>query len=72
MPVLRIELETTREAANTFHARAVRGEPFITERDMVIDQVWAKGYTPTGTVHYRGVAHGQPPALKFDAEVHLD
>lgn len=48
MPVLRIELETTREAANTFHARAIRGEPFITERDMVIDQVWTKGYTPTG------------------------
>lgn len=72
MPVIRIELASDRERANKFHARVTRGEPFIHEKQLVLEEVWAHGHTPTGTVHYRGLTNGQPPNLKFDAEVTLD
>lgn len=72
VPVLRIELASDRERANKFHTRVTRGEPFPKERELVLEEVWSLGYTPTGAVHYRGLSNGQPPSLKFDAEIHMD
>lgn len=72
MPMIRIELASDRERAKKFHTRVSRGEPFPRERELVLEEVWDRGYTPTGKVHYRGLSNGQPPSLKFDAGVTLD
>ena len=72
MPFLRIELATDRERAKKFHTRAVRGQSFPNEKEIVLQEAWDKGYTPTGTVHYRGVSNEQPPSLKFDVEITLN
>lgn len=72
MPVIRIELDSDRERAKRFHERVRRGEPFPKERQLVIEEAWRRGYTPTGEVDYRGRTNGQPPGLKFDVEVTID
>lgn len=72
MPVIRIELASDRERARSLHDRVRRGGQYPQERELVLDEAWSRGYTPTGEVHYRGRTNGQPPSLKFDVEVHLD
>lgn len=72
MPVIRVELDSDRVHAKRFHERVRRGEPFPQERQLVIEEAWRRGFTPTGAVHYRGRTNGQPPALKFDVVVRLD
>lgn len=72
MPFIRIELASDRQRAKKFHHQAARGASFPQEKELVLQEVWAKGYTPTGTVHYRGMSNEQPPSLKFDAEVTLN
>ncbi|AKH85382.1 hypothetical protein AA958_27650 [Streptomyces sp. CNQ-509] len=69
MTLLRVELDADRDRARRFDARVRRGEPFPKERQLVIDEAWAHGYTPTGKVTYRGIGQGQPATLKFDVEV---
>lgn len=72
MVYVRIELVSNREAAEQFSRRQARGEPFQTERELVLQEAWDKGHTPTGKVVYRGVSQGEPTLLKFDVEVSLD
>ena len=72
MPRIRVEFETTPEKARRFHQRVLAGAPFTQERQQAISEAWARGRTPTGAVHYRGISNGQPPALKFDVEVSLE
>lgn len=69
MSVVRIELASNREAAQQFSRRQARGAPFQKERELVMQEAWDKGHTPTGTVVFRGVSHGEPTLLKFDVEV---
>ena len=69
MALIRIELDADRERARRFSERVARGEPFPAERQLVIEEAWARGYTPTGRVTFRGLGQGQPPTLKFDVEV---
>lgn len=71
MALIRIELDADREHARRFGERVARGEPFPAERELVIEEAWARGYTPTGKVTFRGLGQGQPPTLKFDVEVDL-
>ena len=69
---MRVELLSDREAAQKFSRRVARGEPFQTERELVLEEVWDKGYTPSGKVLFRGVSQGEPTLLKFDVEVTLN
>ena len=71
MALLRVELTTDRDHARRFTERVTRGEPYPRERQQAIDEAWARGYTPTGTVTYRGVGQGRPPTLKFDVEIDI-
>ncbi|WP_162144919.1 hypothetical protein [Arthrobacter castelli] len=70
--MIRIELDSDRERAKKFHQKVTSGAPFPKERELVVEGAWARGFTPTGTVHYRGISNGQPPGLKFDVEVAID
>lgn len=72
MANIRIELVSNREAAQQFSRRQARGEPFQKERELVLQEAWDKGHTPTGKVFFRGVGQGEPTLLKFDVEVALD
>ena len=69
MAHVRIELVSDRKAAQQFSRRQACGDPFQRERELVIQEVWDLGYTPTGKVVFRGVSQGEPTLLKFDAEV---
>lgn len=66
---MRIELLSDREAAQKFSRRVARGQPFQAERELVLQETWDKGYTPSGKVLFRGVSQGEPTLLKFDVEV---
>lgn len=71
MADIRIELVSDRESARQFSRRQARGAPFQKERELVLQQAWDRGYTPTGRVIFRGVSQGEPTLLKFDVEVTL-
>ena len=71
MAMIRIELVSNRATAQLFSRRQARGEPFPKERELVLQEAWDKGHTPTGTVVFRGVGQGEPTLLKFDVEVTL-
>jgi hypothetical protein len=71
MALIRVELLSDRDRARRFSERLARGEPFPAERQLVIDEAWARGYAPTGKVTFRGLGQGQPPTLKFDVEVDI-
>lgn len=69
MAHIRIELVSDRESARRFSRRLARGEPFQQERELVLQEAWDAGHTPTGKVEFRGVSQGEPTLLKFDVEV---
>ncbi|NKX56799.1 hypothetical protein [Arthrobacter mobilis] len=71
MALLRVELDADRDRARRFDDLVTHGAPFPKERELVIEEAWARGYTPTGKVFYRGIGQGQPPTLKFDVEVDI-
>lgn len=69
MAYIRVVFETSRESARKFDKAVLAGSPFVAERERALNHAWSLGHTPTGKVHYRGIANGQPLGLKFDVEV---
>lgn len=70
MPLIRIEMPSTRDEAKRLLAQYESGARDLAWEERVVDEAWRRGRTPTGRVRFVGVTNGQPPSLKFDVEVH--
>ncbi|GAA3283097.1 hypothetical protein GCM10020260_11290 [Nesterenkonia halobia] len=72
MPVMRIEIPTTRDEAKKILALYEGNSKHRRSEDLAIDEAWKHDRTPTGRIWFAGLTNGQPPSLKFDVEVHTN
>lgn len=72
MPVIRIEIPTSRDEAKKILALYEKGSRHQRLEYRAINDAWNRGHTPTGRVHFVGITNGQPPNLKFDVHVYSD
>jgi len=70
MPVVRIELPSTREEASKILTLYQKGFKHRQSEDVAIDEVWSQGHTPTGDIKFAGITNGQPPRLKYDVTIY--
>lgn len=72
MPVIRVELPSTRDEAKKILALYQKGAKHRHSEDAAIDEAWKRGRTPTGRIRFAGLTNGQPPSLKYDVTVHTE
>lgn len=72
MPVIRVEIPTTRDDAKRVFALYRAGSKYRGGEEAAVEEAWRLGRTPTGAVHFAGLTNGQPPSLKYDVAVHTE
>ncbi|SNY62162.1 hypothetical protein [Paractinoplanes atraurantiacus] len=72
MPLVRVQIASTRGAAKKVLALHQAGKVDRPSRDAARDEVIRLGRTPAGEPVFVGVTNGEPVHLLYDVRVYLD
>ncbi|GIE33704.1 hypothetical protein Ait01nite_067490 [Actinoplanes italicus] len=72
MPVMRIQLDSDRQAARRIMNLHLAGRSDRASVDAAREAVWRHGRTPAGEPVFVGVTNGEPVRLLYDVEVYLE